>query len=152
MKKPLKKIISAVDFSAPSDALVEFAATIHGRAAELTLLHIEPIEAESEELLNKLLHEFSRYSSILSEHHAHALFTVRHGEPAAAILGYAQEKGADMILIASHGNTSITRLLVGSTAETVMRKAHCPVIVLKTPEKCLEKTEGESKENTHARP
>jgi universal stress protein A len=151
MKKQLKKIICAVDFSDPSDALVEYAASMHGTAAELILLHIEPIEAESEELLKKLLHEFSRYSELLSQHHARALFTVRHGDPAAGILDYAREEMADMILIGSHGNTAIGRLLVGSTAETLMRKAHCPVIILKTPEQSLQKAEGEIAMDTHSR-
>lgn len=71
---------------------------------------------------------------MLSQYNAHAIFTVQYGDPAAGILVYAKEHNADMILLGSHGTTAITRLLVGSTAETVMRHAPCPVVILKTPD------------------
>jgi nucleotide-binding universal stress UspA family protein len=53
------------------------------------------------------------------------------GDPAHAIADYAKEKGAQLIVIPSHGRTGITRLLIGSTAERVVRLAHCPVLVLR---------------------
>ena len=134
MELPLKKIICAVDFSAASDAVVRYAAAMHCTGAELMVLYVAH-GAESEEgMLRKHLHEFSRYSDMLSGNNVRALFTVQHGEPAAAILNYAKEHHADMIILASHGNTAIARLLMGSTAESVMRQALCPVVILKTPD------------------
>ena len=53
------------------------------------------------------------------------------GEPAHGIANYAQEKHADLIVIPSHGRTGLTRLLIGSVAERVVRLAHCPVLVLR---------------------
>ncbi|MCP6770051.1 universal stress protein, partial [Klebsiella pneumoniae] len=56
---------------------------------------------------------------------------VLRGEPAHGIANYAQEKGIELIVIPSHGRTGITRLLIGSVAERVVRLAHCPVMVLR---------------------
>jgi nucleotide-binding universal stress UspA family protein len=134
MEKPLTKIICAVDFSADSDAVIRYAAAMHCCDAELIVLSVVPGEECENGMLRKHLHEFSRYSDMLSENRARALFTVEHGEPAAAILNYAKEHHADMIILGSHGTTAIARLLVGSTAEAVLRHAACPVVILKTPD------------------
>jgi universal stress protein A len=130
----IKKIICAVDFSAVSDTVIHYAAEMHCTATELTVLHVAPEEEKQKGLHGMHLHEFSRYSDILAEQRVNSRFTVRHGEPATGILDYAREHEADMILLGSHGSTSIARLLVGSTTETVMRNALCPVVVLKTPD------------------
>ena len=56
-----------------------------------------------------------------------------HGEPAAEIVRVAEERGAGLIVISSHGRTGIGRILFGSTAESVVRHARCPVLVVKPP-------------------
>ncbi len=130
----LKKIICAVDFSAASDSVVRYAAAMHGKSVELVILYVAPAENNDYGLLSKHLHEFSRYSDMLSQQAVNAIFTVQYGDPATGILVYAEEHNADMIVLGSHGTTAIARLLVGSTAETVMRQASCPVVILKTPD------------------
>jgi nucleotide-binding universal stress UspA family protein len=59
---------------------------------------------------------------------------VAHGEAAAEIVRVAAERGCGMIVISSHGRTGLGRILFGSTAESVVRHAHCPVLVVKPPE------------------
>jgi nucleotide-binding universal stress UspA family protein len=134
MVQPLKKIICAVDFSAASDAVVQYAAALHSRNVELMVLYVANDEQSEDGMLKTHLHEFSRYSNMLSQHNVRARLTMQHGEPAATILKYATEHHADMIMLASHGNAAIGRLLMGSTAESVMRHATCPVMILKTPD------------------
>jgi nucleotide-binding universal stress UspA family protein len=56
-----------------------------------------------------------------------------HGEPAAEIVRAAEERGADLIVISSHGRAGLGRILFGSTAESVVRHARCPVLVVKPP-------------------
>ena len=56
---------------------------------------------------------------------------IAHGEPASEIVRVARERGADLIVISSHGRTGLGRILFGSTAESVVRYAHCPVLVVK---------------------
>ena len=52
---------------------------------------------------------------------------------AGAILRVAKELGCDLIAMGTHGRRGLDRLLTGSVAETVLRKAHCPVLTLRGP-------------------
>jgi nucleotide-binding universal stress UspA family protein len=51
--------------------------------------------------------------------------------PGTEIAEYADEIGADLIVIPSHGYHGVKRLLLGSVAERVIRAAHCSVLVLR---------------------
>lgn len=55
------------------------------------------------------------------------------GDPVEVILRVAQELPADLIVVGSHGRTGLARLLMGSVAEQIVRKAPCPVLVVKRP-------------------
>jgi len=55
------------------------------------------------------------------------------GEPANEILRLAKEHNADLIVMGTHGRRGLTRLLMGSVAEEVVRKSSCPVLTVKTP-------------------
>lgn len=56
---------------------------------------------------------------------------VLFGDPGHMITHYASQIGADLIVLPSHGRRGLTRLLMGSVAERVVRLAHCPVLVLR---------------------
>lgn len=56
---------------------------------------------------------------------------IRTGRASSAIVEYADEVGADMIVIATHGRRGMARLFIGSTTEEVVRKAHCPVLTVR---------------------
>ena len=58
----------------------------------------------------------------------------RGGDAAGEIVRVARERNIDLIVISSHGRTGIGRMLFGSTAESVVRHAHCPVLVVKPKE------------------
>jgi len=62
---------------------------------------------------------------------------VRHyvleGDPATEIVALARDTGADLIVMGTHGRTGLGRLLMGSVAELVVRRAPCPVLTVKTP-------------------
>ena len=51
------------------------------------------------------------------------------GDPAGEIVRIAAEEGAEMIVLGTHGRTGMTRLLMGSVAEAIVRRAPCPVLV-----------------------
>lgn len=56
---------------------------------------------------------------------------VAHGRPADVILDLALTVDADLIAIPSHGRRGMPRLLLGSVAEEVVRRASCAVLVLR---------------------
>ena len=53
------------------------------------------------------------------------------GHPADAIVRVAQERGADLIVMSTHGRTGLPHVLLGSVAEKVVRLAPCPVLTVK---------------------
>lgn len=58
-------------------------------------------------------------------------FHVAFGDAGHCIVEYAEEIGAGLIVMPSHGRTGLSRLLIGSVAERVLRLAHCPVLILR---------------------
>jgi universal stress protein A len=54
-------------------------------------------------------------------------------EPASSILDAARQSGCDVIVMGTHGRTGLSRMLMGSVAEKVVRHAKCSVLTLKTP-------------------
>ena len=52
-------------------------------------------------------------------------------DPAAAVVELARQRGADLIVMGSHGRTGLGRLLLGSVAERVIGTATCPVLIVK---------------------
>lgn len=61
-------------------------------------------------------------------------YRTREGDPAEEILGSGEEVGCDLIVLGTHGRTGLRRLLTGSVAEAVLRRARCPVLALREPD------------------
>src|SRR5205807_3538103 len=59
----------------------------------------------------------------------------KEGDPAAEIAHTAQETCADLIVMGTHGRTGLERMLMGSVAEQVVRRAPCSVLVAKMPKR-----------------
>ena len=57
-----------------------------------------------------------------------ATSAVRTGTPSQEILTEADERGVDLIVMATHGHSGVEHMLFGSTAERIVRKSHCPVL------------------------
>jgi hypothetical protein len=55
------------------------------------------------------------------------------GTPAEGIVRFAEEVQADFIVMGTHGRTGLFRVLMGSVAEAVVRKAPCPVLTVRQP-------------------
>jgi nucleotide-binding universal stress UspA family protein len=55
------------------------------------------------------------------------------GDPAAETVALADDTQCDLIVMGTHGRTGLGRLLMGSVAEQVMRRAPCPVLTIKAP-------------------
>jgi nucleotide-binding universal stress UspA family protein len=60
-------------------------------------------------------------------------WAIRHGRATDEILAAAQENSADLIAMATHGRTGLGRLLFGSVAEAVLRRAPVPVFMIREP-------------------
>lgn len=79
-------------------------------------------EKEIKESLDRIMHSLSG--------HANHLRFIPSGSPGKEIIKTSQEWSADLIVLGTHGRTGLSRVLMGSTAEYVLRHAHCPVLVV----------------------
>ncbi|GIW39793.1 MAG: universal stress protein UspA [Candidatus Binatia bacterium] len=94
-----------------------------GGAADFTRLYTLQQEAARREMAR--LEEIPRRRRIAVES------ALRSGAPAATIVEAAGSLGADMIVMATHGRTGLSHLLLGSVTERVVRTAHCPVLTVR---------------------
>ncbi|AEH36177.1 universal stress protein [Halopiger xanaduensis] len=140
-------VLVPVDDSDPSDAALEFALEDQ-HDARITALHvIDPadlrdsptLEMESAEDYGDFRlqqQEFSEQILDDAEERAREYGTSIEtdqvvGAVADAVVEYADEHGVDRIVIGSHGRTGASRVLLGSVAETVARRAPVPVTIVR---------------------
>ena len=145
----LAKIVCPIDFSEYSKHALDYAVAIATQyQSTLFLIHVvEPIRLpidvgvgipglleyegtiveKAREHLDALLDVTARATLEVETH-------VLKGAAFAEIVRFARDKNADLIVIATHGLSGIAQLLLGSTAEKVVRKAPCPVLTVKHPE------------------
>ena len=93
-----------------------------------------PVADISEQLENSAARELPKFAVCEELAGLEVEDEISHGEASAEIVRIARERGVDLIVISSHGRTGWGRILFGSTAESVVRHAHCPVLVVKPPE------------------
>ena len=149
----IEKILVPIDFSDHSRSALSYAreiAALYGSSLQLVHVIEEPVypyfyapaggfsmaqqlddlREKTDAALDKMLQE-AKGPEVPYEN-----FVVT-GRPAIEITRLAEEQASDMIVIATHGLTGLERLLVGSTAEQVVRLASCPVFSVKSFGKSL---------------
>jgi len=55
------------------------------------------------------------------------------GNPVESIVNYARDTNADLLVLCTHGRGGLSHMLMGSTAEALVRRAPCPVLTLRQP-------------------
>jgi nucleotide-binding universal stress UspA family protein len=143
---PIKTIIHPTDFSDRSEHAFRLACGLASDyGARLIVLHVwpPPPVAVPGELL--AVHQpTANYCSPETEAELHKLrppdasVRVEHwleeGDPATVVLQAAESSNADLIVVGTHGRTGLSRILMGSVAEEIVRGATCPVVTVKTPQ------------------
>lgn len=141
-----ERILVPIDFSGHSKEAIAYARELAGAYdARLQLLHVieEPsypyfyapldgvrpaehlaaLRTKTIDALHELMDESPEGSYDVE---------VTSGHPASEIVAFAEERQSDMIVTATHGLTGLERLLVGSTAEQVLRTSPAPVFLVKS--------------------
>ena len=139
-----KRILVPMDGSAQSDDALAFALTEHPDAEITILTVIDPVEGgytpvstpgSSEEWYRAAKEDaealFEEARELAGEHGGTLDGDVETGRPANAIVEYAEEHGVDQIVMGSHGREGVSRILLGSVAETVVRGSPVPVTVVR---------------------
>jgi nucleotide-binding universal stress UspA family protein len=139
----IKTILHPTDFSENASHAYQLACALaRDYGAKLLLVHVRPIPAivptelgtipppseENDEGRRARLEAIRpEDANIACERHLLA------GDEAEEIIALAQRMSADLIVMGTHGRTGLNRLLMGSVAESVVRRAPCPVLTMKYP-------------------
>lgn len=137
---PKKSVVVAVDFSDSTVDALQVAADLVADRSHLHAVHVLlPLDdispgfpwgafndVDRKQAAEKHLIEF-----LAKNDFAAAKSQVEMGDPGTVLADYASRQKADLLIIPSHGYQGMKRFLLGSTAETVIRYADCPVLVLR---------------------
>jgi nucleotide-binding universal stress UspA family protein len=138
---PMRTILVPTDFSCSSANAFTIAASLAREGgARVILLHVlgEPTFADvaglvpydpatyRDEMREKLEHQASYCPGLQLEKR------LTHGKPIPEIIRIATETRCDLIVMGTHGTSGLRRLLMGSVAEGVARRATCPVLSVRT--------------------
>lgn len=130
----IQHLLVPLDFSGKSRQALRYAVPIAEKfSAKIHLVHVLPParkadRAELPRLREKTLGRLNAMGEQLLPIVAHSENLVLVGDPARQILAAAEKLNADLIVITTKGRSGLSRLLMGSTAEYVVRHATCPVI------------------------
>jgi nucleotide-binding universal stress UspA family protein len=141
-------VLVPIDASPLSERAVEFALEEYADEATITVLHVldfveagygAPMEAslpgywedwyESEEENAERL--FEEAQATADEYGVTLETETVMGRPARSIVEFADTETVDHVVMGSHGRSGVSRILLGSVAETVLRRAHCPVTIVR---------------------
>ncbi len=147
---PFKKILFPTDFSDTSKHALTYAVSLARECrAELLLVHVvdnsldysfaysgmTPYQAplqdyytDIRERTQELLRETIKKEVDLT---TKTDTDVAFGTPHREIIELAKDRGVDLIVIGTHGRSGLGHLLIGSTAEKVVREAPCPVLTVR---------------------
>ncbi len=124
----LQQAVVATDLSQFANRAVPYAFALTQPGGEVHLLHVVKDDAELDE--PELLRQLQSLAPAGATQQVHA-HVVRGDDTADAIAQCAARFGVDVICIASHGRSGITRALVGSVADRLLRVTRLPVLVLR---------------------
>ncbi len=144
-----RSILVPVDYSDPSQRALELALTIDA-GCEITVVHAwdrpayvgEQVVAHadgSHRSLSELIRENAErdMTDFLARVKNPAGKTFKHrlisGEPVSSIIAEASHAGYDLLVVGTHGRTGMTKLLLGSVTEKLIRLSPIPVLTVPPP-------------------
>jgi universal stress protein A len=144
---PIARIVVPIDFSEFSYKSLDYASAFALRPqARILLLHVVPVNYINADLTAFDYGELERQVADAAKGRLETLARTRIdpsissevrvliGRPVDEIVKAAEEFGADLIIISTHGYTGLKHAFLGSTTENVVRYAPCPVLTLRQRE------------------
>ena len=135
-----KSVLVPIDFSEWSYEAIAPAREYVESETDLTLIHVlTPLHPADPAAMWNTLDDEQRKQKVkdfLAEKlgemgYKTVRIEVKLGDPSTEIVDFAEETAADLIVLPSHGRKGISRFLLGSVAERVVRLSPCPVLVIK---------------------
>ncbi len=133
----IKKILAPTDFSDISAKGVRYACQLAKEVgAEVIVINIVTLDESN--LVNKreleqhkqLLDEFLRDKVGDPASGLNIRKVVEPGQPDATVVHWADNESVDLMVMSSHGRSGLSRVLMGSVTEQILRRSPCPVLVV----------------------
>jgi len=126
-------VVVPLDMSEFSLNALGTARDLVGGISHIRIVHVLPtIELSSLHYEHRNAQTRAAMSAFIQEHGFPKMdITIREGDPVKQIVQFAEESAAGLIVMPSHGRGMLTEMLLGSTTYSVVRRALCPVLVLK---------------------
>lgn len=154
----VKRILVPLDFSKSSSKALHYAISLARQfGAEIDLVHVMtvPVYFEGPAIAVTADYEKSRNAAAGKQmeewraevpHEITVRTELRTGSPYHEIILAADETNTDLIIMGTHGRSGVSHMLIGSTAERVVRQAPCPVLTVREREHDFVETEENSPE------
>ncbi len=137
----LEKLLVATDFSRSSIAALSYAENlVHLYGKELLLTHVvsagntshpEPLAVfSSPEIGQAMAEDLEQLTNQLRRRGVHARAILSEGPVADALEALVQQEKPNLLVTGTHGAHGLERLILGSTAEAILRKVSCPVLTV----------------------
>jgi len=133
----IKRILVPTDLSPVSLDAIDYALdlVIPDRTEILIIFVIEPIQRAFPPLLIKrqqkaAAEKLARVATKVMKRHPNCRTEVHFGVPYQVIVGLDRKTRANMIVMSTHGHSTLHDLLIGSVAERVIHRAPCPVLIV----------------------
>jgi nucleotide-binding universal stress UspA family protein len=131
----IKKILAPTDFSELSVKGVRYACELAKEiGAELVVMNIVPLDESNFASKREIDQHKIELDEFLVDRDVGAELNIRKlvepGVPSATIVYFAEKENCDLIVMSSHGRTGLSRVLMGSVTEEILRKSPCPVLVV----------------------
>ncbi|MFC7133720.1 MULTISPECIES: universal stress protein [Salinibaculum] len=136
-------VLIPTDGSPQARAALQYAMEVHGNA-RITVLHVidyveesyssevllgsETLHARAEQRADDLLADAREQAA---DHPGGVETDTVYGKPARSIVDYAADHDVDVVVMGSHGRSGVSRVLLGSVAQTVVQRASVPVTVVR---------------------
>jgi nucleotide-binding universal stress UspA family protein len=143
---PFRSILCAVDFSQDSARALAYAASLAQHSSgHLTIMHVvetmivgyDPrggnfdIEGLSKATVALARTQLQEYAASVTAGTIPIETVLGEGKPYSDILREADRRGADLIVVGVHGRSALDRLVFGSTADHLVRRATCPILTVR---------------------
>jgi nucleotide-binding universal stress UspA family protein len=132
-----KKILAPTDFSELSATGVRYACQLaKDVGAELIIFHVVVLDETNTINKQEMERHKARLYNFVAEKIADAGVGLKirqlvdAGQPFGAIVECAENEGVDLIVMSSHGRSGLSRMLIGSVTDKILRGSPCPVLVV----------------------
>ena len=139
----IHQIVLATDLgpasAAATDEAFRLAGALRANLLAVSVIDLRTLQLPGGRFRSRIDQERERREAAAAElvlrgrqHRTQTSFLISEGDPANSIIEAAASESADMIIVGSHGRGSLARALIGSVSDQVVRRAPCPILVVRS--------------------